>query len=130
MATLVEGDSKASFMIATTPRCRGSAAPFPGLLLFTFDPYRIILSVKQGGIKYHFLSLSYDSTWDWTSSPGPLANTLLIRPTTRLMWIHKFTFKSPKLPYGDQLTIPSTPPIHPQNKGKRVKKWKDRKLTF
>ena len=23
-------------------------------------------SVKQGGIKYHFLSLWYDSTWDWT----------------------------------------------------------------
>ena len=26
-----------------------------------------MLSVKQGGIKYHFLSLWYDSTWDWTS---------------------------------------------------------------
>ena len=25
-----------------------------------------MLSVKQGGIKYHFLSLWYDSTWDWT----------------------------------------------------------------
>ena len=23
-------------------------------------------SVKQAGIKYHFLSLWYDSTWDWT----------------------------------------------------------------
>ena len=23
-------------------------------------------SVKQGGIKYHFSSLWYDSTWDWT----------------------------------------------------------------
>ena len=23
-------------------------------------------SVKQGGIKYHFLSLWYDSTWHWT----------------------------------------------------------------
>ena len=23
-------------------------------------------SVKQGGIKYHFLSLWYDSTWNWT----------------------------------------------------------------
>ena len=26
-----------------------------------------MLSVKQGGIKYHFLSLWYDSTWDWTT---------------------------------------------------------------
>ena len=25
-----------------------------------------MLSVKQGGIKYHFLSPWYDSTWDWT----------------------------------------------------------------
>ena len=25
-----------------------------------------MLSVKQGGIKYHFLSLWYDLTWDWT----------------------------------------------------------------
>ena len=42
------------------------ATPFPGLLHFTLDPYLIKLSVKQGGIKYHFLSLWYDSTWDWT----------------------------------------------------------------
>ena len=25
------------------------------------------MSGKQGGIKFHFLSLWYDSTWDWTS---------------------------------------------------------------
>ena len=25
-----------------------------------------MLSAKQGGIKYHFLSLWYDLTWDWT----------------------------------------------------------------
>ena len=25
-----------------------------------------MLSVKQGSIKYHFVSLWYDSTWDWT----------------------------------------------------------------
>ena len=42
------------------------ATPFPGLLHFTLDPYLILLSVKQGGIQYHFLSLWYDSTWDWT----------------------------------------------------------------
>ena len=40
--------------------------PFPELLHFTLDPYLIILSVKQGGIKYHFSSLWKDSTWDWT----------------------------------------------------------------
>ena len=34
--------------------------------IHTLDPYLIILSIKQGGIKYHFLSLWYDSTCDWT----------------------------------------------------------------
>ena len=28
--------------------------PFPGLLHFTLDMYLILLSVKQGSIKYHF----------------------------------------------------------------------------
>ena len=37
-----------------------------GLLNFILDPYLIMLTVKQGGIKYHFLSLWYDSTWNWT----------------------------------------------------------------
>ena len=31
-----------------------------------------MLSVKQGGIKYHFLCLWYDSTWDWT----PVSRTI------------------------------------------------------
>ena len=66
LATIVEGDPKAPFSIATTPMCRGGRYSFPGLLYFTLDPYLIMLSVKQGGIKYHFLSLWYDSTWDWT----------------------------------------------------------------
>ena len=63
-ATLVRGAPKAPFSIATTPRCREGATPFPGLLCFTLDPYLMMLSVKQGDIKYHFLSFWYDSTWD------------------------------------------------------------------
>ena len=43
-----------------------STTPFSGLLHFILDPNLILLSVKQGGIKYHFLSLWYGSTWDWT----------------------------------------------------------------
>ena len=45
--------------IATTPTCRGRRYSFPGLLHFTLDTYLIMLSIKQGGIKYHFLSLWY-----------------------------------------------------------------------
>ena len=57
---LVESDSKAPFSIATTPRYR------EGLYYFTLDPYFTMLSVKQGGIKCHSLSLWCDSTKDWT----------------------------------------------------------------
>ena len=40
------------------------ATLFPGLLHFTIDPYFMMLSVKQNGIKYHFFNLWYDSTTD------------------------------------------------------------------
>ena len=36
---------------------REGVTVFPGLIHFTLDPYLIMLSVKQSGIKYHFLSL-------------------------------------------------------------------------
>ena len=61
MATLVEGDPKAPFLIATTPRCKGGRFSFPWIAPLYLDPYLIMLSVKQGNIKYHFLSLWYDS---------------------------------------------------------------------
>ena len=51
---IYDGDLKAPFSIATTPRCRGDTSPFPGLLLFNLDRYLLMLSVKKGGIKYHF----------------------------------------------------------------------------
>ena len=64
LTTLVEFDLKAPFSIATTQRCWGGHYSFPELLHFTLDPYLIIPSVKQGCIKYHFLSLWYDLTLD------------------------------------------------------------------
>ena len=54
LVTVVEGDPKAPFSIATTLRCKGGRYSFPGLLHFTLDTYLIMLSVKQGGVKYHF----------------------------------------------------------------------------
>ena len=47
LATVVKGNQKASFSIATKPMCRGGRH-------FTLDMYLISLSVWQGGIKYHF----------------------------------------------------------------------------
>ena len=67
LATVVKGDPKAPFSIATTTTPKEGATPFLGLLHFTLDPYLTMLSVKQGGIKYllfylfyFFLSLWYD----------------------------------------------------------------------
>ena len=64
LVTLVKGDTKAPFSIATTPGCRGGHYSF--LWIAPLYPHSIVLSAKQGGIKYHFLSLWYDLTWDWT----------------------------------------------------------------
>ena len=65
-STLVESDLKVPFSLTTIPRCwrcwRG-CPPFPGLLyLPVIRP--VLCHVKQRGIKHHFLSLWYDSTWD------------------------------------------------------------------
>ena len=74
LATIVESDPKAPFSLAITLMCMRGSTPYPGLLHFTLDPYLIILSVKQRGITYPFLSLWYDSIWDW--SPVSQMNTL------------------------------------------------------
>ena len=47
METVVEGNQKVPFSIATTPRCREGATPFPGLLHFTLDTYLILLNVEH-----------------------------------------------------------------------------------
>ena len=49
LATVVEGDSKALFLIATTRHYS-----FPWIVPLYLDPYLIMLSVKQGSLKYHF----------------------------------------------------------------------------
>ena len=45
------------YIIATTPMCNRGHYSFASIDQFTFDPYLIMLSVKQGSIKYHFQSL-------------------------------------------------------------------------
>ena len=89
MATIVEGNPKAPFSIATTPRCRGGCYSFPVLLYFTLDPYLIMLSVKQGGIKYHFLSLWYDSTWDWTQVSRAISEHCQVHSN---LWIYIYIY--------------------------------------
>ena len=62
--TVVKGDLKAPFSNLLHQGLGEGATPFPGLLHFTLDPYLIMLSVKQSGIKYDVFSLWYDSTTD------------------------------------------------------------------
>ena len=77
LATVVDGDLRGPFSIATTLGCRGRHYSFPGLLHFILDTYLIMLSVKQGGSKYHFLKVfGMTRLGIEPRSPGPLANTL------------------------------------------------------
>ena len=63
---VVKSNTKSSFSIATTLRCTEGCYSFPCVAPLILDLYLIMLSVKQRGIKYHFLSLWYNSPWDWT----------------------------------------------------------------
>ena len=58
----VEGDPKVPFSIPTTPECRVGRYFF---LWINLGTYLIILSFKQGGIKYHFWV--FGMTW-WLNS--------------------------------------------------------------
>ena len=78
MATLVKGYPKATFSIATTPRCRGGYYSIPRIA--PLYPWSSPNSAKQGSIRYHFLV--FGMTWPGIEprSPRSLVNTLLIRP--------------------------------------------------
>ena len=52
--TIVWSDLKAPFSIATT-LCKGGCYSFPWIIPLNLDPYLIMISVKQGGIKHNFL---------------------------------------------------------------------------
>ena len=61
LTTVVEDNPKTPFSLATTPRCRGGRYSFPWIAPFYPKPVYYYTD-KQGGIKYHFLSFSSDST--------------------------------------------------------------------
>ena len=84
LTTIVEGDLKAPFSIATTPRCRGGHYSIPW-----------IASLYSWSLPYNaeFLAQRYQVTFFWVfgmtqpgiepQSPEPLVNTLLIWPMAR-----------------------------------------------
>ena len=64
LATVFQGDPKATFQRLQHRGVGDGTTLSLGLFHFTLDPYLIMLSIKQGGIKYHFLSIWYDSIYD------------------------------------------------------------------
>ena len=86
LSTIIEGDPKAPFSIATTSMCVSEGAtPFFGLLHF---PLILTLNaVKQGGIKYHFWVFGMTRPRIEPRSSRPLANS-----THFIYIIHRQTF--------------------------------------
>ena len=72
--TVVEGDLKAPFSIAIISRCIAGRYSFPLIAPLTLEPLLKIPSIKQEGIKHHFLSLWFDSAWDRT----PVLRTICV----------------------------------------------------
>ena len=62
LTTFAEGDPKAPFSIGTTPKCRAGCYSFP-----------LIAPLKPWPLHYN--------TYIEPQSPGPLENSLLIRPS-------------------------------------------------
>ena len=54
LADCCQGQPEGSLSIATTSRCSRGCYSFLWIAPLTLDTYLIMLSVKQGGIKYHF----------------------------------------------------------------------------
>ena len=71
MATLVEGDPKAPFSIATTPRCRGECYSISRIapLYLWFSPYSAECLARQHQVLLDF-------TWDWTSGSWTIGEYL------------------------------------------------------
>ena len=89
MASLVEGDLKAPFQKLQHRDVGEGVSPFLGLLHFILDPHLIMLSIKQGGIKYHFSVFGMTRPGSEPRSSGPLANNILIRLMTQYIYIYK-----------------------------------------
>ena len=79
LVILFEGHPKDPFSIAV----RGGATPFPGLLYFTFNSHLLMLCATAASSTI-FWVFSMTRTGIEPRSPGPFANTLLIRPMARI----------------------------------------------
>ena len=77
--TVVEGDLKSHFSIATEPKFTSGRYFFPSIALLIFDMYLIIVNGKQADIKYRLL-FSMTRFGIQRQSPGLYADTLTLIP--------------------------------------------------
>ena len=68
-------------------KCKGGRYSFPWIASLYLDPYLIMLSVKLGGIKFHFSSPWYDATWDWTQVSRNIGAHLALFICLYLVWM-------------------------------------------
>ena len=123
--TVVKGYPKAPFSIATTLRCRGGHYFFPWIY-FTLETYFIILSVKQGGIKYHFFIL-----WNWTLVSRAIGKHSTTKPMGRSTKLVTLVEGDPKAPFSIATTlwsrgehsIPRTDALYPWFSPYRAECW-------
>ena len=71
MATVVVDDPKATFSIATTPKCKGERYSMKYTTLTLILNLQCWVLIKAAS-STNFLSLWYDSTWGWT----PISRTI------------------------------------------------------
>ena len=78
LGTVIEGNPKAPFSLATTPRCRGEGYSLSRINPLFLDSRPIMLSVK-----YHFWVFGTSLLGIDTKPPGPSVNNL---PTSPMGW--------------------------------------------
>ena len=89
-----QGVSECSLFNSYYTNVGKDATPFLGSLHFTLHSYLIMLSVKQGGIKYHFWVFGMTRPEIELQSARPLMNTLPIRPMFIYISIYLSILKS------------------------------------
>ena len=91
--TIVEGDPKAPFSIARTPRCRRGCYSFPWIASLTLDPWVIMLSV-YGGARGVMVIVVGNGTWrpEFMSWTRLIAFHIALIPLGKV-WIQLFSLQ-------------------------------------
>ena len=95
LATVVEGDPKAPFSIATTPRCRGGHYSFPLIapLYPWYVPYNTKCEARRYQVPFSLKVFGMIRPGIEPQSSGPLVDTLPTRPISWLVLIQKVAEK-------------------------------------